>query len=185
MTITHVGTYLGCDIYYRTPPDTPYEEGVYSSPCITGFFFKKSAVKKRICQGQGGTWTGSSCSFEDPDEDVPTNLSISAPSNVNAGSSFGISGVLQRADTSAGINNETVELWVDGVFRTSMLTTTGWTPSGPFEGAYIFVTSLSGGGVHALEVIFRGSSVSGVWMMASNAVMTLGNRLRALLQTLF
>ena len=67
MAITHVETYLGCKIYYYTPPDVPYEEGVYSSPCITGFYFKKSAVKKRICIAQGGTWDGTSCSFEEPE----------------------------------------------------------------------------------------------------------------------
>ena len=58
---TYIETYLGCKIYYTTE----VSGGTYYSPCITGYFFEKSAVKKRICTGQGGTWDGSKCSLED------------------------------------------------------------------------------------------------------------------------
>ena len=65
---TYVETYLGCDIYYTTE----VSGGTYFSPCITGYYFQKSAVKKRICTSQGGTWDGSKCSFEpeEPEEDT-------------------------------------------------------------------------------------------------------------------
>lgn len=66
----YVETYLGCDIYYYTPPDVP--EAVYGSPCIAGMFYKKSSVKKRICEKQGGYWDGSSCDLDvepPPDEE--------------------------------------------------------------------------------------------------------------------
>ena len=42
----HVGTYRGCEIYYLTPPDVP--KAVYMSPCISGHYFKRSAVETRI-----------------------------------------------------------------------------------------------------------------------------------------
>lgn len=42
----YIETYRGCRIYYLTPPDVV--AAVYHSPCITGFFIKKSALKQRI-----------------------------------------------------------------------------------------------------------------------------------------
>ena len=66
----YIETYLGCDIYYYTPPDV--SEPVYSSPCITGWFKKKSAVRKRICEKQGGTWEDGVCTFvPEPPEPPP------------------------------------------------------------------------------------------------------------------
>jgi len=66
-----VGTYLGCKIYRYTPPDVAYEQ--YGSPCLTSNYVKLGAVKKRICTGQGGTWTWNeamtdgTCTFEEPE----------------------------------------------------------------------------------------------------------------------
>jgi len=67
---TYVGTYLGCDIYFYTPPTVAYDQ--YGSPCLTSNYVTLAAVKKRICTGQGGTWDGSKCSFEpeEPEEDI-------------------------------------------------------------------------------------------------------------------
>lgn len=61
MGITFVETYLGCDIYYVTPPDA--YEAIYRSSCIVGDYFKISAVKKRICEAQNGFWDGTSCAL--------------------------------------------------------------------------------------------------------------------------
>lgn len=63
----YVGTYRGCDIYYLTPPDVP--DAVYYSPCISGHYYKMDAVKKRICQKDGGTWVDGACEFPpEPEE---------------------------------------------------------------------------------------------------------------------
>jgi len=51
----YVETYLGCDIYYYTPPDVASEQ--YGSPCLTTNYIKLGAVKKRICLSKGGVWT--------------------------------------------------------------------------------------------------------------------------------
>lgn len=59
MPETYVDTYMGCDIYYYTPPDV--STAAYGSPCITGFFSRIGAVKKRICESQGGTWVDGAC----------------------------------------------------------------------------------------------------------------------------
>lgn len=69
MAITYVETYLGCDIYYVTPPDV--SQAIYRSPCVTGDYFKISAVWKRICTGQGGTWDGTSCTLPEPPPEPP------------------------------------------------------------------------------------------------------------------
>lgn len=71
--MSYIETYLGCDILYTTA----VSGGTYYSPCITGYYFKKGAVKKRICLGQDGTWTWNAdmtdgtCSEEpEPEEDT-------------------------------------------------------------------------------------------------------------------
>ena len=67
--MSYIETYLGCDILYTTA----VSGGTYYSPCITGYYFKKGAVKKRICLHQDGTWTWNAdktdgtCSIEDPE----------------------------------------------------------------------------------------------------------------------
>lgn len=64
-----ITVYLGCPIYYVTPPDVV--SAIFKSPCISGYYYKISAVKKRICEGQGGIWDGILCTFEaepEPDE---------------------------------------------------------------------------------------------------------------------
>ena len=113
--------------------------------------------------------------------DVPTKLSLFTPSNVASGESFEVFGVLQRSDTNAALNGELIELWIDGLIRESMLTTTIGTPMGPQDGAYLFTRSISASGTHTIEVRFPGSSASGVWKMSSNAVLSLVNNLRALI----
>lgn len=59
---TYVETYLGCDIFFYTPPTVAYDQ--YGSPCLVSNYVTLAAVKKRICIEQGGAWDGSSCSFE-------------------------------------------------------------------------------------------------------------------------
>lgn len=69
----YVGTYMGCNIYRLTPPDVP--EAVYHSPCVVGYYYKESAVRKRICQGRDGTWVDGECEFPpepEPDEFIET-----------------------------------------------------------------------------------------------------------------
>jgi len=68
----YVETYLGCDIYYYTPPDVAYEQ--YGSPCLTSNYVKLGAVKKQICLSKGGilTWnadkTDGTCEIVPPAE---------------------------------------------------------------------------------------------------------------------
>ena len=88
--------------------------------------------------------------------EVGTTLSINAPANVTQGQPFDIFGVLQRIDNMQTLDGETIELWVDGVFISSMLTDWVGTPVGPSPGAYQFFHSISAEGVHTLEVFFRG-----------------------------
>lgn len=64
---TMVEVYLGCEIYRYDPGEAVAgDESTYSSPCISGYFFKKRPVKKRICTGQGGAWNSTTrvCSLE-------------------------------------------------------------------------------------------------------------------------
>lgn len=62
MGTTFVETYLGCDIFFYTPPTVAYDQ--YGTPCLTTNYVTLTAVKKRICLSQNGTWDGSTCSFE-------------------------------------------------------------------------------------------------------------------------
>ncbi len=116
---------------------------------------------------------------------ISTKISISVPSNVSSGESFEVFGVLQRADTNATLNGETIQLWIDGVHVASTVTTIIGTPMGPQDGAYLFTRSISSDGEHMLEVKFLGSTSSGLMLGASNAVLNLGNRLRDLIQSIF
>lgn len=59
MAKTYIETYRGCEIYMLTPPSA--EETVYGSPCVRLLYKKKSAVKKRICQGDGWDWVLGVC----------------------------------------------------------------------------------------------------------------------------
>ncbi len=182
-TDTYIETYLDHKIYRRDPPYAP--STVYLAAHVSGFYSKKSAVRKRICIHVGGTWDGSKCLFEEPDVDIPTKISIFTPSNVSSGESFEVFGVLQRADTNATLNGETIQLWIDGVHVASTVTTIIGTPMGPQDGAYLFTRSISSDGEHMLEVKFLGSTSSGLMLGASNAVLNLGNRLRDLIQSIF
>ena len=74
-------------------------------------------------------------------------------------------GVLQRADTNATLNDKLIELWIDGLIRESMLTTTIGTPMGPQSGAYLFTRSISASGDHELKVKFPGTET----LAASNS----------------
>ncbi len=104
MGVSYVETYLGCDIYYVTPPTVP--SAIYRSPCITGDYFAISAVKKRICQGQGGTWDGSSCSFDEPEpEPEPAKGSITSynsPSSEDPGDTVTVSATAKNIGTVSG-----------------------------------------------------------------------------------
>ena len=64
-----VETYRGCEIWMLTPPD--YPDDVYHSPCVAGYFSKKSAVKRRICEKTGGTWVDGKCTTPAPPPPPP------------------------------------------------------------------------------------------------------------------
>ncbi len=104
MSETYVETYLGCDIYYLTPPTVSTAQ--YQSPCIVGGYIKKSAVKKRICQGQGGIWDGSSCSFEEPEpspEAKGSIVSYTPPGSTRPGDTVSVSVTAKNIGTGSGI----------------------------------------------------------------------------------
>lgn len=62
----YVETYLGCDIYYYTPPTVAYEQ--YGSPCLVSNYVTLTAVKKRICLSKGGSWVDGICILAPPAE---------------------------------------------------------------------------------------------------------------------
>lgn len=107
--------------------------------------------------------------------EVGTELSINAPANVIQGQSFEIFGVLQRIDTNEALNGEEIELWVDGIFVSSMLTDWVGTPAGPQPGAYQFFHSIvEPVGDHLLDVKFLGSEKPGLILGSSNARLRVG-----------
>jgi len=59
MAKTIIETYRGCEIYKLTPPNS--EGTTYGSPCVTLLYNTISAVRKRICQGQGWSWVDGKC----------------------------------------------------------------------------------------------------------------------------
>lgn len=69
MAKTFVETYLGCDIFFYTPPTVAYDQ--YGTPCLTTNYVTFTAVKKRICLSKGGTWDGSSCTLPDEPPEPP------------------------------------------------------------------------------------------------------------------
>jgi len=102
--------------------------------------------------------------------EVGTKLGINAPAEVIQGVSFEIFGSLQRIDTMDPLDGEEIELWVDDVFVSSMLTTIIGTPVGPAYGAYQFFHSLADTGPHTLEVRFLGSVRPGLILGASKSL---------------
>lgn len=106
--------------------------------------------------------------------EVGTTLSINAPADVIQGQPFEIFGTLQRTDTNAPLDGEEIELWVDGVFVSSMLTTVIGTPAGPAFGAYQFFHIIADTGVHTLEVKFLGSVRPGLALGSSSASRRIG-----------
>ncbi len=106
--------------------------------------------------------------------EVGTTLGINAPAEVIQGVSFEIFGSLQRIDTMAPLDGEEIELWVDGLFVSSMLTTTVGTPAGLAYGAYQFFHTLVDTGLHTLEVRFLGSERPGLALRPSSAFRGVG-----------
>ena len=106
--------------------------------------------------------------------EVGTTLSISAPVEVIQGVSFDTFGVLQRIDTNAALDGETIELWVDGIFIDSMVTKYIGTPAGPQNGAYLFTHIIADTGPHTLEARFLGSERPGLVLGPSQTTKGLG-----------
>lgn len=151
MGVTYVETYLGCKIYHYTPPDVAYEQ--YGSPCLTSNYTKLGAVKKRICTGQGGTWTWNeaktdgTCSFE---VGIPTTLTLSAPDKVGPGETFNIIGQLTRDDTGAAIPNMSINVSYNGNSLGSVLT--------DMQGVYTISATIPTTGTHTLKTEFPGAA---------------------------
>jgi len=154
MGVTYVGTYLGCKIYRYTPPDVAYEQ--YGSPCLTSNYTKLGAVKKRICTGQGGTWTWNeartdgTCSLEEePEVGIPTTLTLSAPASVEVGEKFNVSGILYKTESGVPIPSQPINLSYNG--KSLGYATTG------IDGDYLKQVSIPTGGVHTLKAEFLGA----------------------------
>ena len=141
----YVTTYLNCKIYRSDM----YGDYVYGSPCITGYYWTQKAVKKRICTGQGGTWDGTSCTFE-PEPGVRTTLTLSAPNSVGVEEKFNVSGILYQTESGVPIPSQSINLSYNGKSLGSA--TTG------IDGDYLKQASIPTKGVHTLKAEFPGAA---------------------------
>ncbi len=93
--------------------------------------------------------------------DVNTTLSVSAPSTVQVGQSFSISGILIRNDTGGPIIGASISLKYNGTSLGSA--TTG------VDGDYLKTASIPIVGSHSLQASFGGLTVAGLYLSPSNA----------------
>ena len=143
----YVETYLDCDIFRQwIDAQDAYQWG---SPCIIGYFWKKTAVKKRICQGQGGTWDGTSCSFEPEPIETPTTLTINAPASVDPDEAFYITGTLYETDSGFAVPGHLVSISYNGELLGSVLT--------GIDGEYLIQAAIPTGGTYTLTASFAGT----------------------------
>lgn len=87
-----------------------------------------------------------------PPPDIETKLTISAPSSVEEGTAFSVTGRLTRKDAGTGLPGQTIHFYIDGYHKAL-----GSTDSG---GYYEFTVTINARGSHTLTAGFGGTSAS-------------------------
>lgn len=129
-------TYRGIDIQVWMPDGTPF----------TAYFDGEWHMAASLSTIQSGI----DAFLED---DISTTITISAPSNVEEGESFNISGILNESNTGLPVPYQTISLSYNGKSLGSA--TTG------VDGDYLKQASIPSAGVYTLKATFSGTTLLG------------------------